>query len=39
MKRTIVLEYFRKGSLDRLDKRSGCKWLGQVGDTSRLDCG
>ena len=39
MRRPIALEYFRKSALDRFDKRSGREWLGQVGDTSRLDCG
>lgn len=39
MRRLVVLEYFRKSSLDRLDKRPGRKWLGQVSDTSRFDCG
>ena len=39
MRRPIALEYFRKSALDRFDKRSGREWLGQVGNTSRLDCG
>jgi hypothetical protein len=39
MRSPIALEYFRKSTFDRFDKRSGREWLGQVGDTSCLDCG